>query len=285
MPLKLSVLASGQLLLDGRPVGLRELEEALRAAKNENRTVCYYRDSATRAAPPIAVAVLQLVIKHKLPIRISTKPDSSDYPDGKGVSRPRAITKDLRMPDVATPADIEEVFANIRAVAAGKKGPRGLVIVRPDRTYLLLRPIPETLELRKMAAGLERLIPSDVKRNIAVISQTGFGTAGAVPSLAETNESIPFLGLLMALTGKGHAVWIFEGHPSALRAGCRDADGLIVDSAMRPVLQDNWQDAAGAAMRRVNILVHDRASFQLRALPKLGNTNDCLEFSDQPLRA
>jgi hypothetical protein len=282
--MKLSVLATGQVLLDGTPVEMDALDLALAAAKGENKSVWYYREAAGKEPPPQAMAVIQLVVKHKLPISISSKPDFSDYVDAQGVSHPRAAKGALRMPDVATPGNMEEVFAKIRAVAAGEKGQRGLVIVRPDRTYLLLPPIAETPELKKMAAGLERLIPPDVKRNIAVISQTGFGTAGVVPSLAEAGKSIPFLGLLMALTGMGHAVWIFEGHPSALQAGCRDADVLLVDSAMRAALQEDWQDASAAVMRSVNILVHDRGSFQLRALRKLGTSNERLEFNDQPVR-
>jgi hypothetical protein len=74
-------------------------------------------------------------------------------------------------------------------------------------------------------------------------------------------------------------VWIFEGHPSALQAGCRDADVLIVDSAMLPVLQTDWQDVAAAAMRNANLLVHDRANFQLRVARKIGTNNARLEFT------
>src|ERR1051325_7624215 len=112
-----------------------------------------------------------------------------------------------------------------------------------------------------MAAGMERLIPSDVKRNVAVIADTGFA-AGLSPDLAQASKAIPFLGLLTGLTYIGHHVWVFEGHASALGAGCRDADVLIVDSAMAAHLEKSWQDTVAQAMRNANILMHDRATFK-----------------------
>jgi hypothetical protein len=275
--LKISVLTSGEILLDGRPIDLERLDPALEAAKAENRTVWYHREAPGKEPPPRAMDVIQRIVKHKLPISISSKPDFSDYIDAKGVSHPRQSA--LRMPEVAASANIEEVFARVRSVATGEKQKRCLVIVRPNRTHLLLPPIAETPQLKNIAAGLEQLIPGNAQRNVAVIAFTEFGGDRAAPSLAEANKSIPFLGLLMGLAYLGHAVWIFEGHPSALQAGCRDADVLIVDSAMLPVLQTDWQDVAAAAMRNANLLVHDRANFQLRVARKIGTNNARLEFT------
>ena len=70
----------------------------------------------------------------------------------------------------------------------------------------------------------------------------------------------PFLGLLLGLAYIGHSVWIFEGHPSALAAGCRNADVLIVDGDMVPHLQEDWTAVASSVMRHREIYVHDRAS-------------------------
>jgi hypothetical protein len=275
--IKISVSASGDVLLDGRSVDLAQLDQALQTAKAENCTVWYYREAPGKEAPPRAIEVLQLVVKHKLTISMSSKPDFSDYVDAKGVSHPRQ--GGMRMPDVKVAANIEEIFAKVRGIAAGREKQRGLVIVRPDRTYLLLPPIAETPQLKKIAEGLAQMIPSAVQRNVAIIANTELGGDGtAAPGVAEVNKSIPFLGLLMGLSYIGHAVWIFEGHPSALEAGCRDADVLIVDSAMLPLLQAGWQDAAAAAMRSANILVHDRTTFQLRIIRKIGASNAQLEF-------
>jgi hypothetical protein len=185
------------------------------------------------------------------------------------------------MPEVVAPVNIEEVFANIRKIAAGDKGQGGLVILRPNRSYLHVPPMTATAELKKFAEGLEKLIPSAKQRNISVISYTEFG-GGDVPNITEANKSIPFFGLLMGLSYLGHAVWVFEGHPSALAAGCRDADVLIVDSAMLPFLQAGWHDAVSAVMRNANLLVHNRANFQLLIARKVGTGGARLEFADQP---
>lgn len=285
MTLKLSVLASGEILLDGQPIEMDALDLALQTAKSQQGAVWYHREAPAKEAPAQAKAVIDLVIKHKLPISLSSKPDFSDYIDAKGVSRPRAAQAEPRMPEVVTPRNIEEVFANIRMIAAGDKGQGGLVILRPNRRYLVVPPMAATPELKKFAEGLAQLIPAGVQRNVAVISYTEFGGDAEVPNITETNKSIPFFGLLMGLTYLGHAAWVFEGHSSAFTAGCRDADVLLVDSAMLPFLQKDWQDAAAAVMRNANILVHNRANFQLLIARRVGKSDARLEFADQPARS
>ena len=64
----------------------------------------------------------------------------------------------------------------------------------------------------------------------------------------------------------GHAVWIFEGHDSALQAGCREANLLIVDSGMLPFLSEDWIQVAQNVMCNKEIYVHDRATFRLTRL-------------------
>jgi hypothetical protein len=66
----------------------------------------------------------------------------------------------------------------------------------------------------------------------------------------------------MGFTSIGHSVWIFDG--AAVESGSREADVLIVDSACVTTLPADWQDSAAKVMRSPQILVHDRASFQLR---------------------
>ena len=110
-----------------------------------------------------------------------------------------------------------------------------------------------------------------------MISRTDFNHQ--TPSVTDVDKAIPFFGLLMALSYLGHAVWIFEGHTSALEAGCRHADALIVDSALIPLLVREWPEKVRPAMRSQNILVHDRATFQLRVVSKLGSAKDRLEFN------
>jgi hypothetical protein len=62
----------------------------------------------------------------------------------------------------------------------------------------------------------------------------------------------------------GHSVWIFEGHPSALAAGCKGADLLIVDDAMVPHLAPDWQLVASSESPKLQIYLHDRATHSLK---------------------
>src|SRR2546426_6315524 len=77
--LKISVLSSGAILLDGNPVDMEQLEDSLKKAKEANDVVWYYREASAAAPPPQAMQVIQLVVKHKLIVTLSSKPDFSDY--------------------------------------------------------------------------------------------------------------------------------------------------------------------------------------------------------------
>jgi hypothetical protein len=107
-------------------------------------------------------------------------------------------------------------------------------------------------------ASIEQMMPSTVKRNVAAIAFTQLDGL-----MKDASKPIPFLGILLGLAYIGHAVWVFEGHRSALAAGCRDADVLIVDGAMVPHLQSDWVAVASSAMKRPEIYVHDRATYSL----------------------
>jgi len=107
------------------------------------------------------------------------------------------------------------------------------------------------------------MLPSSTKRNVAAIADTTWAT-GATPDLQIANQAIPFFGMLMGFTCIGHSVWIFDGSASVLESGCRHADVLIVDSARLSVLSADWQRIAAKVMRNPQILLHDRATYQLR---------------------
>jgi hypothetical protein len=235
--------------------------------------------------------VLNLVVQHQLRISLSSKPDFSDYVDSKGVSHPRtpsqpvfsspvitASEEGLPMPDVEDGENLEEIFSKVRRTAAGERRRAALVVLRPNRQTLVLPAMAQTPALRHAALSLERLVPAAVKRKIAVIAYTVF--PGGEPNIHEVGRAIPFLGMLMGLAYIGHAVWVFEGHPSAFVAGCRHADVLIVDSSMVDSLEEDWQDHAAAVMHNANILVHDRGTFQLRILHKVGEQQGALGFAD-----
>jgi hypothetical protein len=174
----------------------------------------------------------------------------------------------LRMPEVEESLDAEEIFDNARKAAAGEgerppggPGQRYVVIVTPGRSLgYQLCPPPGSMP-KGQVAQVEGIIPPTPKRNIAVIGYTEFGSA--TPDIRAINAAIPFFGILAGIAYIGHAVWVFEGHPSALAAGCRDADALLVDGGMIPFLQKGWMSVAAGTMRNVAIYVHDRSNFSL----------------------
>jgi len=86
---KVAVFASGAVQLDGRPTTLPALDEELKKLKADNGVVWYHRQNPASEPPPQGTAVIQMIIKHKLPVSMSSRPDFSDYVDEKGVSRPR----------------------------------------------------------------------------------------------------------------------------------------------------------------------------------------------------
>ena len=84
--IKISALASGKLLLNGQDSSLPTIETEL---KNTKGVVWYFRENPQSEPPPEAMAVIELVVKYKLPISMSSKPDFSDYIDENGNSKPR----------------------------------------------------------------------------------------------------------------------------------------------------------------------------------------------------
>ena len=86
---RVAVFSSGAVQLDGRPTTLPALDAELGKLKADKGVVWYHRENPASEPPPQGTAVIQLIIKHRLPVSMSTKPDFSDYVDDKGVSRPR----------------------------------------------------------------------------------------------------------------------------------------------------------------------------------------------------
>jgi hypothetical protein len=87
--LKVSVLQSGKLLADGSEIPLNGLDARLAQVKSQNGVVWYYREGGQGDPPPVAMEVMKLVVKHSLPVSMSSKPDFSDTIDEQGNSRPR----------------------------------------------------------------------------------------------------------------------------------------------------------------------------------------------------
>jgi hypothetical protein len=279
MEIRISVLASGEILLDGNAAQLSGIKDALRRADRKADSVLYYRESPQAEPPPQAADVMNLIISHKLAVSLSTKPDFSDYVDRFGQIHPRSIQAveaprdpfEPAMPDVDLRRKPEDVFAEARRSVSREKGVGGVVIVRPDRGLLVLPPLPAPPKL----PPLPTMIPTGRSCNIAVISNTLFtmSHAAAVPSLQDANRAIPFLGYLIGWWQVGHRVWVFEGHPSALAAGLTDSEFLLLDSGMLKFLQADWMAVARRMMKPGGkVFLHDREKYQL----------DLLAASDRP---
>ncbi len=156
------------------------------------------------------------------------------------------------MPDVFVREDIESVFTRARASAAEPVQSadgiyhRQIIIVTPGRLLIGKDcPLASGLSAEQIAV-LEKYIPRKPVRQVAVIAYTDINALKK-----DMRKAIPFVDYLLGFSALGHSVWIFEGHPSSLSAGCRDADLLLVDSAMLPFLEEDsaWREKALSGMR------------------------------------
>lgn len=83
--LKIAVMADGRVTVDGNPASMESIRLSLKRLSEEKGVVWYYREAGQAQAPPEAAAVIQAVIEHCLPIKLSSRPDYSDVigPDGR----------------------------------------------------------------------------------------------------------------------------------------------------------------------------------------------------------
>ncbi|MEM7351954.1 MAG: hypothetical protein AAF657_14235, partial [Acidobacteriota bacterium] len=182
------------------------------------------------------------------------------------VSTQTEATFELHMPEVDLTRQAETVFAGARQAAVGAASAsadeqRQVVLVTPARVTMLYPcPAPGSVPAAELAAA-ERILPSSTARNVAVIAFSDLEAAGS-----DLASAIPFLGLLRDFGYLGHAVWIFEGHVSAMAAGCQEADVLIVDDGMMRYLPGNWRSVASRVMRGSAIFVFERKTGALRRL-------------------
>ncbi|MEM7582697.1 MAG: ankyrin repeat domain-containing protein [Acidobacteriota bacterium] len=174
---------------------------------------------------------------------------------------------EVKMPEVDLSHSADRVFAAARQAAAAPSnqpqnaGRRNVALVAPSRVTLLHPcPVPGSLRPEQLAMA-ERLVPSTMPRNVSVIA---YNELEAVKS--DISQAIPFFQLLSMLGYLGHAVWIFEGHVSAMAAGCQDADILIVDDGMMRFLPGNWRSVASRVMRGQDFYVFERQTGNLRRL-------------------
>jgi hypothetical protein len=82
--LKVWVFRNGAIELDGQRVSLERLDTDLGELARQKGVLLYGRDDADKDPHPIAKRVMELVVKHHLPIGLSTKRDFSDVVDAEG---------------------------------------------------------------------------------------------------------------------------------------------------------------------------------------------------------
>lgn len=177
------------------------------------------------------------------------------------VAAPAAPAIEVRMPEVDLSRRVDGVFAAARQAASSADEQRSVVLVTPQRVPMLYPcPAPGTVSPEHLASA-QQLVPAAVPRNVAVIA---FNDLEALNQ--EIGGAIPFFDLLRNLGYLGHAVWIFEGHVSAMQAGCQEADLLIVDDGMMPYLPGNWRSVASRSMRGTEVHLFERKNGTLRKL-------------------
>ncbi len=81
---RVSVLASGKVLLNGNPADFAAIAIELKQLKATGGTVWYYRENAESEPPPVAMSIIELITSNRLSLTMSTKPDFSDYVDSDG---------------------------------------------------------------------------------------------------------------------------------------------------------------------------------------------------------
>ena len=164
----------------------------------------------------------------------------------------------MHMPEVDIRPDIESIFTKARKAADDSREDedglyhRQVIIVTPGRLFISkICPLPSEIPADEISR-LSSLVSPQSPRSISVITYTYLETLKT-----DILQAIPFFGYLLGFAALGHKVWIFEGHPSALSAGCRDADILLVDGGMLPYLEKNseWRVAALNVMRGKDIKI------------------------------
>lgn len=158
-----------------------------------------------------------------------------------------------RMPQVDTSAHPQSVFVDARNIGLGYRRQGGPA--SSERYIALVTPGRHVLQLNCPAPGSRPIAVVEEIRTRFPVPPPGIVMAiclnelTAVRDMRDATRAIPFLPYLLDLGYAGHAVTIFEGHPSALKEGLRGADLVVIDGGMIPFLQPDWQDVVKQVMR------------------------------------
>lgn len=90
--IKVKVLSSGDIIInDKETVSFENLKTILVEFKKEQGVVWFYREGFQFQPNEQAMDVFDFIIKNRLRISLSSKPDFSDYIDESGKSLPRHL--------------------------------------------------------------------------------------------------------------------------------------------------------------------------------------------------
>jgi len=176
----------------------------------------------------------------------------------------------LSMPDVDTHIDLHSVFKQARQLSAGAETGRSVAIVTPGRLIMPVVCPPASEVSPQMLQGVRAIVAEHPKQQITVIANNNVVASNAFTA-REANSLVPFLGYLMGMAFDGHTVIVFEGHPSALAAGCEGSTLLLVDQAMVKHLQADWVVVAASAMKSPSVLMFGRDGSLARIAPDGGS--------------
>jgi hypothetical protein len=92
---RIRVSGAGEIWCNDTRATLESLRGTLAELRAGNGIVWYHREPGTSDPSPEAMAVVQLVIEHRVPISLSTKPDFSDMVRSDGSVVPRVGPRTL----------------------------------------------------------------------------------------------------------------------------------------------------------------------------------------------
>lgn len=187
----------------------------------------------------------------------------------------------LYMPQVdeKSEAELDDIFRKARAaVAEGTPHQPMIGLLTPGRILVTLGGVPRNQIGMGQKAMLDGIVGGDTPKTITVIAMTdvigpaqtaqkgglfgsfrrAIGGKQDTPQVAPRDaavKKIPFLGILFAISGLGHNVVAFEGHRSALRAGCKDVDLVMIDEAMLDHLPSDWNGIVTNAIKPEGVIL------------------------------
>jgi len=175
------------------------------------------------------------------------------------------------MPTISPKRDIRRCFSDARRLSAGAHGVRWVVIIAADGKLVNVPvPSPEEADRSLLRDTRTALAPGQeavTGLNITAINCTT-GVQGKTRSVRKMLELMPNLSYLIGAACLGNNVVAFEGHPGDFVVGCTDADLLILDDGMMPLLQPDWAITAVNTLRQPRVILFGRDG-QLKKLDQV----------------